>query len=177
MSKHQASTPALGKVKALIVFVALLSVGGVATVASFNDSATSTITANAGTIDLYTNTGGADSKSTVIDTGVTKWAPGSTSTRSLTLKNTGSLPIKVTLATTHTANGLADRLHTTIKVNGSEVYSGMLSASSFGGANVAIPAGGSVPVEVTITWISDRFDDLWASKTDSTVFTFNAVNA
>ena len=185
MGKHSMNTKGSLK-KKILASLAVLTVTGVvgvgATMSALTDSATTNVTVDAGTINLQTNTGGVDSKSTTLDLGVTKWYPGATASRTITLKNTGTLPMNVNLATTVSGGttGLASKLTTTITNTTSTPVvlspaGTLMRSATF--SNLRINAGQSVTLKVDVVWTSGADDNSWSGKTDTVTYTFNAVNA
>lgn len=185
MGKHSMNTKYSLK-KKILASLAVLTVTGVvgvgATMSALTDSSTTTVTVDAGTIDLQAKTTGTYSKSTTLDLGVTKWYPSATASRTITLRNSGTLPINVNLATTASGGttGLASKLTTTItnttptSVVLSPAGTVMRSATF---SNLRINAGQEVTLKVDVVWTSGADDNNWAGKTDTVTYTFNAVNA
>lgn len=172
--------------KKILASLAVLTVTGVvgvgATMSALTDSATTNVTVDAGTINLQTNTGGVDSKSTPLYFNVDEWYPGATDSKTFKLKNKGTLPINVNLVTTASGGttGLASKLTTTI-TNTTSVYvvlspkGTLMRSATF--SNLRINAGQEVTLKVDVVWTSGADDNNWAGKTDTVTYTFNAVNA
>lgn len=160
--------------RAALIGGAILAAGLVGgTVSSFTDSATSDIDITAGTIDLYVNSGGSDSKTVTLPQ-MSPFGPGNSDTRTFLLKNTGSLPMAVDLSTARhlgTATFL-DRLTGTVTVDGLEVYTGPLSGAAFN--DVLIAANSDVTVGVTVEWIEGPDDNSWAGVYVTARMTFAA---
>lgn len=166
------------KVLSSIAVLALTGVMGVgATMSALTDQSTTDVKVTAGTIDL--TAGG--SKEMVLNLNIDNWYPGASSVgNEIDLKNSGTLPLQVTLATTHNGGvtGLSNRLTTTIK-NGTATVSAAgtkMNAATFD-APILIEPGATAHLTVDAVWDTGSDDDNeWAGRADEVTYTFNAVN-
>lgn len=179
-SVHRGKGTKNKKILASLLVLAATGVAGVgATTSAFTDEATATTTVTAGTIDLKVN----DTKSVTFHLGTagTKWAPGMTQTSTLTLKNSGTLPMTVNMATTTTGSttGLANKLTTTItNTTGTpEVLQPSVIMKNAKITNLVIPAGGTAALKIDAVWPTGTNDNTFAGKTDTVTYTFSATNS
>lgn len=173
--KNSAKTSDPSKFKKLVMGVAVLgivSVGSVATVSAFSSSATSNVTVTAGSIDL--KVGGADTFPISLSE-INK--PGTTVTKTVTVSNPGTLPLKYTATTSAiAANTLAPVIDVVVTPQGgTALASKKLNALTL--PETTIAAGGSQTLTMVFTW-PDRTsvldNPLMGAKGDA-VITFNAV--
>lgn len=149
-------------------FLAICSLGSMATVASFSDTSTSPITIQSGTIIL--TAGGTANYP--IDFG-TNWQPGETVTKTFTMKNSGTLPLSYRATTTAAGSGvLAKKLDAVVKSNGVQSFSGKLNAVN--ATPVTLDPGQSHTFSLTLTWTPAADDDAYQNTSGNTVITFNA---
>jgi len=154
----------------LVGALAALSIGGVSTVAAFTSSATSPVTVAAGSINLTAG----DKTSYTMDFG-TGWKPGQTSSKTVILKNTGSIPLKYTMAVTGTPGTLAKKLDATAKVGSTSLYTGKLSVIKTTAART-LAAGASETISLGLTWAPAADDNTYQSASGNTTITFTATN-
>lgn len=152
-----------------VALMASLTVGGVATFAGFTDTASSTITAQAGTINLTVD----NSKAMTLDLG-SAWKPGDTTSKTVTVRNTGTIPLnyKIT-ATPNTGATLAPILDATVKTGTATAVASKLSTIST--ANRTIAAGGSETVVIGVTWNPGTTDNQFQGTDGTTVLNFTAT--
>lgn len=179
MGRHAYEKPK-SKNRFLVVLTALSLtgiVGAGATVASFTSSAESTINIQAGTIGITAPAS--------LNSGIDKWYPGATSTvQTIDLKNTGDLPITVSMETTGAKEdngGIASKLKTTMTNASDNTAIGAANqiAKDAEFSGLIIPVGHTVTINVVHEWVSvsNADDNSWTGKTDDLTYTFNAVNS
>jgi hypothetical protein len=126
---------------ALLAAVSLLTIGaGSISLAQFTDSASSTWSFTAGTIDVNTNP--------AVLTSISNMMPGDTNTQALTVTNAGSGDLRYALSTVAT-NALGNQLQLTIKAQdaggGCAAFTGtsVLAATTLNGAGFGSSAQGA----------------------------------
>lgn len=126
---------------ALLAAVSLLTIGaGSISLAQFTDSASSTWSFTAGTIDVNTNP--------AVFTSISNMMPGDTNTQALTVTNAGSGDLRYALSTVAT-NALGNQLQLTIKAQdaggGCAAFTGtsVLAATTLNGAGFGSSAQGA----------------------------------
>jgi hypothetical protein len=126
---------------ALLAAVSLLTIGaGSISLAQFTDSASSTWSFTAGTIDVNTNP--------AVFTSISNMMPGDTNTQALTVTNAGSGDLRYALSTVAT-NALGHQLQLTIKAQdaggGCAAFTGtsVLAATTLNGAGFGSSAQGA----------------------------------
>lgn len=153
---------------------AIVSVGGISTIAAFSDTATSNVTVTAGSIDL--KVGGFDTFNVALPE-ITK--PGTTVTKQITVTNTGTLPLTYIANTVApTANTLASALDVTVTTGTPAVAIGTASKlNAFKIPTQSIPAGGTQILDVKFTWAngSAAVDNALMGKSGDAVITFTAA--
>lgn len=180
MARHRAKTKTkmkanlYQKVIGIGAVVSLVSLGTVATYASFTDTGTSAITATAGKITLALGETGT-SKSAPIALGTTL-VPGASIAKTIVVRNTGTIPMKYTTAVTGTPGTLASTMTAVIKNGTTQLYSGKMNAMKT--ATQTIPAGGSHTLDLTFAWANGTaaVDNLLMGQSANTTLTFTAVN-
>lgn len=150
----------------------ILSIGSIATISAFSDTATSNVSVTAGSIGL--NIGGVESFPINLSE-ITK--PGDTVTKTVILNNTGTLPLKYTGTTSAIpANTLAPVIDVVVKpTGGTALASKKLNALTFPEATIAGSA--SQTLELTFTWPQGTaaVDNALMGKKGDAIITFNAV--
>lgn len=153
---------------------AMVSVGGISTIAAFSDTATSNVSVTAGNIEL--KVGGADSFAVALPE-ITK--PGTSATKTITVTNTGTLPLTYTANTVApTENTLAPALDVTVTAGTPAVAIGTSSKlSAFKIPTQSIAAGGTQVLNVTFTWPNGTaaVDNALMGKKGDAVITFTAA--
>lgn len=151
MKSLRAPKTTLAKIAAGSAAIAMLAVGGVATVSAFTDSATSTVTVGAGNIDLQLGT----TKALTLDLGQ-NIKPGFTQVQTIVVNNKGSLPLTYTGATGGVTGTLPALINVTMRdmtVPATPVAIGTATKmNTISLPSKTIPAGGSQTVEITYTW-------------------------
>lgn len=156
-------------IRSLLMIVAAVAVIGGATRALFTDSATvNNNTFSAGTLDIsLSNPSGS------LPFQVTNWAPGKTTELRLDIKNTGSLPAKVTgtVSGTWDFSGLDGYVNVVdIKYwNGTE----WINPATVSG-DLTVNAGATLPIKAVVEFDSDA-DNTYQGKTYRATFTVSAV--
>jgi hypothetical protein len=176
MKTPVASKSMLTKFAVGAVAVSALAVGGIATVSAYSDSATSSVTVQAGDINLQL--GGA--KTLPIDLGQ-NIKPGASYVKTFTINNTGSLPLTYTAATTTSAGNLAPVIDVNIKdvtVPATPTAIGTakkLNAVAFPSKTIA--AGAKQDVEMTFTWANGAAgaENALMDQLGSSTITFTAA--
>lgn len=174
MARHKLKSNSNFKKKLAVsaVAFAFLSVGGIATVSSFTDSATSTVTAKAGTVILTVD--GATTSS--IDFGTTLKPDGvAGAAKSIIVRNAGTLPLNFDIqsATSPVPGKLAEILDVSVKAGTNTAVSTKLK--SINTPSYALAAGASMTVTFTPTWISTAADDTYQGAVGNTTLTFSAT--
>lgn len=158
-----------------IAIIGSMSLGIVSTVASFQEKGEASITANAGSINLGLDKVGT--KTHVLDLG-DKWYPGKSDTKSLTVYNSGNLPMKYSVASSLPSETLADQIDVTATINGSVVYQGKMNSISVPVRILAKNA--SEVIEFSLTWpyveANILTDYVLQGQTASNTLVFSATN-
>lgn len=159
----------------LAMGVIALSVGSMATYASFSDSGTSAITATAGKITLAMGATGT-AKTAPIALGTTLVPGGTIADKTIVLRNTGTIPMKYTAAITGTPGTLAATMTATIKNGTTSLYTGKMNAMKI--ATQTIPAGGTVTLTLSFAWANGTaaVDNPLMGTNANTNLTFTATN-
>jgi predicted ribosomally synthesized peptide with SipW-like signal peptide len=152
MKTLNASKSNLTKFAVGALAASLLAIGGVATVANFTDSATSTVTVTSGNIDLELGA----AKTFPINLG-TIMKPGETVVKSIVVTNNGTIPLTYTAATGSIIGPtLAGNINVTMRdmtVPATPVViPGTPKMSTVALPAKTIAAGGTQTVELTFTW-------------------------
>lgn len=150
----------------------LLSVGSVATVASFTNSATSTVTAKAGTVSLTVD----GTTTTSISFGTTLKPDGIAGpAESIVVRNAGTLPLyfDIKSATSPAPGKLAEILDVTVKAGANTAVTTKLK--SIATPDYALAAGASMTVTFTPKWTSTAADDTYQGAVGNTTLTFSAT--
>jgi hypothetical protein len=150
----------------------LLSFGSIATVSAFSDSATSTVTAKAGTVILTVNA----AATTTLNFGATLKPDGVAGTvQNITVKNAGTLPLTFDIqsATTPAPGKLAEILDVTVTPAGYASYSAKLK--SINTPSYTLAAGASMVVGFSAKWTSTAADDTYQGADGATTLNFTAV--
>lgn len=160
--------------KVAMIVASILMLGSTATVASFSGSANANVSVSAGSININLDGNQGSPTAYTLPLPSTQFSPGVTTTKTVALNNTGTLPVVVSMntATSSGASGLASKLTGNISMTGGGSYSGALRNASFSGK--VIPAKSTTNVTFTITaptTLAESDQDL----SDSVEFTFNAV--
>lgn len=151
-----------------IALIATLTVGGVGTLAGFTDDAKSTVTVQAGTIDLTINA----LKEITLDFGSTM-KPGDSVTRNVTVKNTGTLPLNYSIKSTGTPGKLAEKLTASVKP-GSAAAS-ITTLKTVNTPNKVLQPGASETVAIIVSWTAGATDDSYQGTDGTTVLNFSAT--
>lgn len=176
MARHRLENNKSTVVKKLTVGLAaltLLSVGGIATVSSFTDSATSTVTAKAGTVSL---TALNPSSVATINFGTTLKPDGvAGAAQTINVKNTGTLPIyfDIQTATTPAPGKLAEILDVTVAAGANTPVTTKLK--SINTPNYSLAAGATMAVTFTPKWTSTAADDTYQGTDGATTLNFFAT--
>lgn len=153
---------------------ALLSIGGVSTVAAFSDTATSAVTVSAGSVKL--TAGGAESFALDFGTG---WYPGRTANKNVILKNAGTLPLKYTMDITGTPGTLSKKLDAKVTAKNAAgtvttLFTGKLNLlGTTTGRSLAV--GVSETINLTLTWPAGTDDNTYQSASGNSTITFTAT--
>lgn len=152
-----------------------ISTGAIATYAGFTDSGSTDITATAGSINLAMGASGT-SKTAAINLGTALVPGGSIANQTITLRNTGTLPMKVTGAVTGTPGNLANTMTVVIKEGTTQLYSGKMSTMAI--ANFTLAASGTKTLTLTFTWPNGtpEVDNALMGASANTDLTFSATN-
>lgn len=126
-----------------------ISAGGIATYAGFTDSGEANISATAGSINLLMGASGT-SKTAAINLGTALVPGGAIADQTLVIRNTGTLPMKITGAVTGSPGTLAGTMTAVIKDGTTQLYSGKLNAMAI--SNLTVPANGSKTLTLSFTW-------------------------
>lgn len=151
-----------------LAVIASVTFGGVATQAGFTDTATSTVIAQAGSINLTVDT----LKAVTLDLG-SSWKPGDTTSKTVTVRNNGSLPLTYKIAAAPNAGTLANVLDASVKTGTATAVSTKLSAVST--ANRTLAAGASETVTIAVTWNAGTQDNQYQGTDGTTVLNFTAT--
>lgn len=158
-----------------VAIIVSISLGIVSTVASFQQAGTSSITANAGSINL--GVGQAGQKNYTFDLG-NQWYPGKSDTKSLAVSNSGNLPMKYSVSSPLITNDLLAQIDVIARINGSVVYQGKMNAIVIPLRNLA--ANSSENIDFSLTWPyveANRLTDYGLQgKTVSNILVFTASN-
>lgn len=153
---------------------ALLSIGGVSTVAAFSDTATSAVTVSAGSVKL--TAGGKDSVALDFGTG---WYPGKTATKNVILKNAGTLALKYTMDITGTPGTLSKKLDAKLTATNAAgtvttLFTGKLNALGTT-TKRSLAVGASETLKLTLTWTASTDDNTYQSASGNSTITFTAT--
>ncbi len=169
------------KVLALAVAVALSLLGmqvGV-TAASYSDQVAISVEVASGTLDI--NLDGCEGVTTACSItmeGLDALKPGDSKSKTVAVNNPGSLPAVMTAAMTGTQvlDALGAQLDATLTIapSGSPTVSATGKASGTTLSAVTIPAGGSVPLTVTLALPADTANS-WQGKKDTLSLSLTAV--
>lgn len=179
MSRHRAKSSKRLSNKVLGAGIALslvtLSAGAVATYAGFTDSGSADITATAGSINLVMGSSGT-SKTAAINLGTALVPGGTIANQTITLRNTGTLPMKITGAVTGTPGALANTMTVVIKDGTTQLYSGKMNAMAI--PNFTLAAAGTKTLTLTFTWANGtpEVDNALMGASANTDLTFSATN-
>lgn len=173
--KHSAKSSRSDRFKKIVMGAAILgvvSVGSVATVSAFSSSATSNVTVTAGSIDL--KVGGADTFPISLSE-INK--PSATVTKTVTVSNPGTLPLKYTASTSAiAANILAPVIDVVVTPQGGTAMASQ-KLNKLALPETTLAAGGSQTYTMVFTWPNGTAavdNALMGAKGDA-VITFNAV--
>jgi len=164
--------------------LAVLGLGVVAltttvSTAAFTDSASVTASAAAGTLDVTVNAQQGNPTPVAVTLPLGLFKPGDTTSTTVQVKNTGTLPAAVTTAlsgSSATALGAQlDAVLTATPASGAPTTASGKAVSLPLGAVVIAP-GATVPVQLTLT-LPASTDNSWQGKTDTLTVTFNAGQA
>lgn len=174
MARHKLKSNGNFKKKLAVsaVAFAFLSIGSVATVSSFTNSATSTVTAKAGTV-ILTVDGAATSS---IDFGTTLKPDGvAGAAKSIVVRNAGTLPLNFDIqsATSPVPGKLAEILDVTVTAGANTPVTTKLK--SINTPNYALGAGASMTVTFVPKWTSTAADDTYQGTSGNTTLTFSAT--
>lgn len=164
----------------------LLVGGGLATSALLSDGGTTTINVASGNIDFQLQGDSSPVSKTITLDDVNGLQPGDTFTKTITVSNEGSLPLKYDLKSASV--GEADKpLGAAIKVNVTAAATDNAGVDSTDvtvqgqslnaidlGAPVIVGAGKSKDITVSATWVPGASDNALQKKTANTVLTFTA---
>lgn len=151
-----------------LAVIASVTLGGVATQAGFTDTSTSTVIVQGGSIDLSVD----NTKSAVLDLGKT-WKPGDTTSKTVTVKNSGTLPLTYKIASAPNPGTLANVLDASVKTGTANAVTTKLSAIST--ANRTLAAGASETVTIAVTWTAGTQDNQYQGADGTTVLNFTAT--
>lgn len=158
-----------------LAVVGLLAMGAQSSGADYNDLIQIGVNAKTGTLDINVDGQQGNPDPYPVDLG--QFKPGDSGSKTVEVRNTGSLPAVVTA--TMTGQGTAalgaqlDATLTAAPTGGTPVT----SSAKANGAQLdafTVPAGGSVPLTVTLTLPSSTGND-WQGKEDKLVLTLDAV--
>lgn len=181
MTKH--ATPSVfGRLKrskvaiATLGVVGILAVGGTAVSALWVDTAAVETTITTGTVDINVDGNEGNPTAYTFTLPITQFAPGVTTSKTLTVKNNGTLPVTLAMSTANSAGagGLATALTSSMTLSGTAAYSGALSAATFTAKPLA--PGASAPLAITVT-APAGLANTFQGKTDTITFTFTAEQA
>lgn len=175
MAAHKKSSAKVSNLKkAVFGFAAasLIAVGGVSTVSAFSDEATSNITVKAGTIDLQLN----NAKTTTIALPTTMKPGDVLPAQTITVRNTGSIPLKYTVTSSSAAGSLADVLDVTIKKNVADTTGTKSKLSAVNIPSTSVAAGTTETFSVQVTWPQGSNDNSYQGKDGATTLNFVATS-
>lgn len=174
MARHKLKSNGtlMKKLAVCAVAFTLLSIGSAATVAGFTDSATSTVTAKAGTV-ILTVDGAATSS---INFGTTLKPDGVAGpSQSIIVRNAGTLPLNFDIqsAAAPAPGALATVLDITVTAGANAPITQKLNAINT--PNYSLAAGTSMTVTFVPKWISTAADDTYQGASGNTTLNFNAT--
>lgn len=157
-----------------VFILGALLVGGTATSASFSDSGQASIAGSAGDININLDGNQGNPTPYALPLPSTQFSPGVTTTKTVTLNNTGTLPVVVSMSTSTTGGttGLASRLTGAISMSGGGSYTGVLRNAAI--SNKVIAPKSSTIITFTVSAPTSLTDDS-QGMSDTVTFTFNAV--
>jgi len=163
----------------VVLGAAVVALGTTATTAAFTDSASVTASVASGTLDITVNAAEGNPSPITVTLPLGLFKPGDTTSTTLQVKNTGSLPASLTSAVAGTGAGaLGSQLDANLTAtppSGAPVSaSGKAQALTLGA--VTIPPGQTAPVVLTLT-LPAATDNSWQGKTDTLTVTLNAGQA
>ncbi|MEN0072066.1 MAG: hypothetical protein AAGC63_13870 [Propionicimonas sp.] len=174
---RSAARPLSVKIGASLVVVGLLAAGAQASGADFNDLVQVGVDAKAGSLDI--NVDGEQGNPTPVTRALPldKMKPGDATSITLDVRNTGSLPAVVTASVIGLGpTNLGAQLDATLVAApaGAAQVTGTAKANGFKLAPFTVPANGSVPLTVTLTFPSASGNE-WQAKEDKLTLTLDAV--
>ncbi|TFH68122.1 TasA family protein [Cellulomonas sp. HD19AZ1] len=170
-------TPA-AKIAAVSIALALVGGGVAGTSATFFDEARIDVNVAAGTLDI--NVDGQQGNPAPVDLPLplAQFKPGDTTTKTVQVRNTGSLPAVVTTKMVgQSPDALGAWLDATLTAAPSGSPAVTSSGKANGGANLApftVPAGGQVPLTITLT-LPERTPNTEQGKTDTLTLALSAA--
>lgn len=166
------------KAVAALVALFLVASGVAATAATFNDEVKIGVNVAAGSLNINVDGSEGNPTPVVWTLPVSQFKPGDTTTKTVQVRNTGTLPAVVTTTMTGLgATSLGAQLDATLSATPSGSPAVTKSGKANGGANLAaftVPGGGQVPLTVTFT-LPASTDNTWQGKTDTLTLTLSAV--
>lgn len=162
------------KLTVCAVAFTLLSIGSVATVAGFTNTATSTVTAKAGTVNLTVD--GVATSSISFGTAL-KPDGVAGAAQDIVVRNAGSLPLTFDIqsATTPVPGALATVLDVTVTAGANAPVTTKLK--SINTPSYALAPGASMTVTFVPKWISGASDDTYQGASGNTTLNFTATQA
>lgn len=163
----------------VVLGAAVLALGTTATTAAFTDSASVTASVASGTLDITVNAAQGNPTPITVTLPLGLFKPGDTTSTTLQVKNTGSLPAVITTMVAGTGPAalgaqLDANLTATPPASGAVTASGKAISLALG--VVTIQPGVTVPVVLTLT-LPAATDNTWQGKTDTLTVTLNAAQA
>jgi hypothetical protein len=155
----------------------LLAVGAQVSGADFNDMVQIGVDAKAGSLDINADGQQGNPTPYVVKMPLEQFKPGDTTSKTIEVRNTGSLPAVVTPSMIGLgATSLGAQLDAALVAApaGSAQVTGSGKANGLKSGPFTVPAGGSVPVTLTLT-LPAATDNTWQGKTDTLTLTLNAV--
>lgn len=161
---------------AALTAAGLLMVGGNAVHALWADNAQMSTTITTGTVNINIDGNEGNPTPYPITLPITQFAPGITTSKTISIKNTGTLPVTLDMVTTNSGGptGLASALNGALTLPGNAGYSGPLSAATLTGKAIAPGATADIAIKVTAPAdLANSFQGL----TDTVTFGFTATQA
>lgn len=157
-----------------LAILSVFSLGGVATLANFTSEGTSTMTATAGKIELGLNSN--SNKSINIALGNAVFPGGAIPSQGISVRNSGTIPMKYTVAPTGTPGPLAAHIDVVAKVGTTQVYSGKLNAFKISSRTIAANNNESMTLDFAWPDQAGRYDTDLMGASGNTTLTFTATS-
>jgi hypothetical protein len=155
----------------------LLAAGAQVSGADFNDMVQIGVDAKTGTLDINADGQQGNPTPYLVKMPLEQFKPGDTASKTIEVRNTGTLPAKVSVTVVGQGAGyLGNQLDATVTASpaGGPPFTYTAKANGLSLEPFRVPASGAVPLTLTLTLPADT-DNTWQGKTDTLTLTLNAV--